>query len=194
MHGHIHRAINFGKQPIGDLVSAGRRRIIAGKAIYPIYFLQTQSRMNKKQRVPKFLQALYAKRQRQSSASTGRIVAFTETSLRDEVENVCQLASQGDGRVIGFGQLVFFSTASRDAWMLDRDDELAICLMKDGVRQPFELAETERRFAIQWQGRYHIEGDFFAYIDNRTPTHARVMDDYPTGVILRTIDRLRSGV
>ncbi len=150
--------------------------------------------MSKKKRVPKFLQALEARRRRQSFSAAESIVPSTETSLRDEVQNICRLASKGDSRVTGFGQLVFFSSTTGDAWMLDWEHELAICLMKDGVRQAFELGETERRFAIQWLGRYHIEGEFFAYIDNRTPTHARVMGGYPTGVILQTIDRLRRGV
>src|SRR6266404_1257155 len=115
--------------------------------------------MSKKKRVPKFLQALEARRRRQSFSSAESIVPSTETSLRDEVQNICRLASKEDGRVIGFDQLVFFSTTTGDAWMLDWEDELAICLMKDGVRQAFELGETEHRFAIQWQGRYHIEGE-----------------------------------
>jgi hypothetical protein len=150
--------------------------------------------MSKKRRVPKFLQALQATRQGQSFCSTESIVAPTGTSLRDEVENICKLATKGDSRVIGFNQLVFFSTQTSDAWMLDWEDELAICLMKDGVRQAVELGETERQFAIQWQGRYRIEGSFFAYIDNGNPTHARVIEGYPNGAIQQTIARLRRGM
>ena len=93
--------------------------------------------------------------------------------------------------MIGFNKLVFFSTWTRDAWMLDWEDELAICLMKDGEEQPFELGETESRFVIRWQGHYHIEGGLFAYIDDKLPTRARVIDGYPTEVINQTIDRLR---
>jgi hypothetical protein len=152
------------------------------------------SRMSKKKRVPKFLQMRKAMRQGQSFSSMESAVPYTGTSLRDEVDNICNLASTGDSRVIGFNQLVFFSTESRDAWMLDWEDELAICLMKNGALQAVELGETERRFAIQWQGRYHIEGGLFAYIDNKTPTHARVIDDYPTAVIQQTIARLRRGI
>jgi hypothetical protein len=119
------------------------------------------------------------------------VVAPTETSLRDEVEYICRLASEGESHVIGFNQLVFFSTATGDAWMLDWEDELAICLMKDGVRRPFEVGETDRQFAIQWQGRYHVEGRVFAYIDNENPTHARAIVGYPTDAISATIARLR---
>ena len=135
--------------------------------------------MTKKRRVPKVLRAMRAGRQRQAVSTTESVVAPTGTDVRDEVESICKLASDGDSRVIGFNQLVFFSTRMRDAWVLDWEDELAICLMKDGVAQPINLGETEGQFAIEWQGHYHIGGGLFAYIDNKTPTHARVIDGYP---------------
>jgi len=147
--------------------------------------------MSKRKRVPKFLQVMRAGRQQRVFSTTERVVVPTGTNLRDEVDSICRLASEGDCRVIGYDQIVFFSIGTRDAWMLDWEDELAICLMKDGIPQPFELGETERRFAIQWQGRYHIEGGLFAYIDNNIPTHARVIDGYPTEGIRQTIARLR---
>jgi len=150
--------------------------------------------MSKKKRVPKFLQATIAKRQQQFFSTTESVLAPAQANLHDEVDNVRQLASRGECRVIGFNQLVCFSTQTRDAWMLDWEDELAICLMKDGVPQPYELGETDRRFAIQWQGRYHIEGGLFSYIDNQTPTHARVIGGYPTDAIRKTIERLRRGI
>jgi hypothetical protein len=95
--------------------------------------------MSKKKGAPKFLQALQTKWQGQGLSSTESIVAAAGTSQRDEVGNTCKLASRGDSRVIGFNQLVFFSTQTRDAWMLDWEDELAVCLMKDGLPQAVEL-------------------------------------------------------
>ena len=153
----------------------------------------TDTGMSKKKRIPKYLQAMNAKSQ-QSWSTKESVVAPTGTNLRDEVEYVCRLADKGESHVIGFNQLVFFSTAAGDAWMLDWEDELAICLMKEGDRRPFELGETERQSAIQWQGRYHIEGELFAYIDNATPTHARTIVGYPTDAISATIARLRHSV
>lgn len=114
--------------------------------------------------------------------------------MQKEVDYILQRARAGDSRVVGFGQLLLFSTETRDAWMLDWEDEFAVCLMKDGIARPYELGETDGRFAIQWQGRYRIEGELFAYIDVETPAHARVIGGYPTRSIQKTIDRLRQGM
>ena len=149
--------------------------------------------MKKNKRVPKFLQAMLAKQQR-APTCTERVLSSEEANLQKEVDHILQRARAGDSRVVGFGQLLFFSTQTRDAWMLDWEDELAICLMKDGVAQPYELGETDRKFAIQWLGRYHIEGELFSYIDNETPTHARVIGGYPTDAIRTTVERLRRGI
>jgi len=78
--------------------------------------------------------------------------------------------------------------------MLDTDDELALCLMKDGEQWPYAIGETETKFAIQWTGRYRIEGMFFAYIANNAPTHAKIIEGYPTTLILKTVERLRAGL
>ena len=150
--------------------------------------------MTKKRRVPKFLRAMSGGQEGPVISRTESVVASTATNVRDETKYICKLASKGESRVIGLGQLVFFSTWTRDAWMLDWEDELAICLMKDGAAQPFEVGETASQFAIRWQGRYHIEEALFTYIDNQLPTYARTINGYPTEVINQTIDRLRRGI
>lgn len=150
--------------------------------------------MNKKKRTPKFLQAMIARRQGQISSITESVRGATQSDVRDEIKNICALAFRGESRVIGLNQLVFFSTRDGDAWVLDWEDELAIRLMKDGVRQPFKLEETDRRFEIQWQGRYHIAGELFGYIDSKNPTHGLMICGCPTDAIRLMIDRLRRGI
>jgi len=65
--------------------------------------------------------------------------------------------------------------------------------MKNGEPRPYEIAETDTRFAIQWTSRYRIEGPFFAYIAHDAPTHAKTIEDYPTAHIPKTVERLRPG-
>jgi len=149
--------------------------------------------MSKKKRVPTFARAKPVD-QPPVSPMRESVLTAAQTNAGAEVDHICGLASRGESRVIGFSKLVLFSTATRDAWLLDWEDELAICLMKDGMPRPYVLGETDRAFAIQWRGRYHIEGELFAYIDNATPTHARVIQGYPTEAILATIERMKRGI
>ena len=55
--------------------------------------------------------------------------------------------------------LVFFSTATGDAWLLDADDSLALCLAVEGKRQPVKIDETPEQFAIEWEGTFEIDGE-----------------------------------
>ena len=150
--------------------------------------------MSKKKRAPRRAQG--AKAQPPACSATFRRLAPGDSSLGDEIDNILRLASQGECRVIGLNQLVFFSTFTGDAWMLDWQDELAICLAKDGVPQHCAFGETDRRFAIQWQGRYHIRSAdrLFSYVDNKTPNHMQVIHGYPTEAIEDTVERLACGL
>jgi hypothetical protein len=50
--------------------------------------------------------------------------------------------------------LVFFSTATGNAWVLDAEDNLALPLAAAGTRLPFAITETPERFAIEWAGTF----------------------------------------
>ena len=45
--------------------------------------------------------------------------------------------------------------------MLDCQDGRALCLAKDGEKQPVRILETPEKLAIEWKENYHIEGDEF---------------------------------
>jgi hypothetical protein len=150
----------------------------------------SQSQKRKK-RVPKFLQAMRNRLQPMPGVSA-HLTRETDLNLHKEVGHIIECATACDSHVVGIGGLVLFSTETGDAWMLDPLDELALCLMKNGDPQSFNIGETDRKFAVEWTGRYHIEGSHFAYVPYDTPTHARVIDGYPTDVIRRTIETLRA--
>ena len=63
------------------------------------------------------------------------------------------------GRIVTVGQLIFFSTQTGDAWLLDKQDGLAAQLARDGDPEPIHIEETDANFSIEWKGRYRIEGD-----------------------------------
>src|SRR5262249_61433202 len=54
-----------------------------------------------------------------------------------------------DGRIVTLGQLIFFSTETGDAWLLDWEDGLAARLAWDGDPEPIHIEETEANFSIE---------------------------------------------
>ena len=97
-----------------------------------------------------------------------RVVDSASFRLADEVRYIVRRAAEHDGRVVTIGQLVLFSSETGDAWIVDRDDHLALRLARDGDPEPFHIEETDTSFAIDWKGSYRIEGQAFVYTDRDT--------------------------
>ena len=94
-------------------------------------------------------------------------VAGQQLRLAQEIKYLQRRAAQYNARFVGVGPLVFFSTQTGDAWMLDPSDQLAARLARDGDPEPIEFQETDTDFAIGWKGNYHIEGRAFVYADRQ---------------------------
>jgi len=71
----------------------------------------------------------------------------------------------GITRVVGLGPLILFSTDTGDAWLLDWQDERALCLARGGTPQKVNIVETENDFAIEWTSDYRITGDVMTLQD-----------------------------
>ena len=83
------------------------------------------------------------------------------------------------GASLPSAQLVLFSTDTGDAWLLDPSDQLAARLARDGDPEPIRIEENDTAFAIDWKGRYRIEGFAFIYIDRETG-NLTTIHGYPT--------------
>jgi len=99
--------------------------------------------------------------------------------LADEVRYIQRRAAEHDGRIVAVGQLVLFSTATGDAWLLDRSDLLAVRLARDGESEPVHIEDTDTAFAIGWMGRYRIDGPAFVYSDRASGRVVTILG-YPT--------------
>jgi hypothetical protein len=99
--------------------------------------------------------------------------------LADEIRYIQDKAAAHDGRMVTLGQLILFSTDTGDAWLLDVTDQLATRLARDGDPEPIHLEETDTSFAIEWKGRYRIEGSAFVYADRNTGRVTTILG-YPT--------------
>jgi hypothetical protein len=97
-----------------------------------------------------------------------RLVEGARFRLADEVRTIQRRAANHDGGIVIIGQLTLFSTGTGDAWLLDRDDHLALRLARVGDPEPFHIEETDTSFAIDWKGHYRIEGAAFVYTGRTT--------------------------
>ena len=63
--------------------------------------------------------------------------------LADEIRYITSCAAGHDGRVVTIGQLTLFSSETGDAWIIDREDHLALRLARQG--EPCLLPSFETR-------------------------------------------------
>ena len=104
-----------------------------------------------------------------------------EISVHKEVGYIINRARAGDARVVTLGSLVFFSTWMGDSWMLDPEDGLALCLVRDREPLPHKILETDSNISIEWTSRFEIDGERFV-VTERTG-RVRTILGYPTAEI-----------
>jgi hypothetical protein len=122
--------------------------------------------------------------QRQSTAARQ---SRESLNLAKEIRSIQHRAAERDGRMVSIGPLVFFSTESGDAWILEPAGQLATRLAMDGDSLPALIEETDTDYAIGWQGRYRIEGAAFIYEDHLTG-RVTAIRGYPVKLLQRVIN------
>ena len=131
------------------------------------------------------------KRKQPAKAKSRRVQVLdrSQVSIRSEVDYIVMRAQNNDSRVVGLNQLILFSTSTADAWMLDPEDGLALCLARDGEKQDYTIVETDMKFSIEWNAQYRIEGGAFIVCDQSGL--ARTILGYPTDDIMKLCDGSR---
>ena len=89
---------------------------------------------------------------------TERLVPPEQKSVRGEADYIVRCAQARETHVVGYGALVLVSVANGDAWVLDPEDEFALCLARDGQRLPVTIMETDQQFGIDWPAKFRLEG------------------------------------
>ena len=87
--------------------------------------------------------------------------------IKKEIDYIMSCARKEDSRKVQLGGLLLFSTQTGDAWILDRDDNLAICLMRGKEKQKFKIIDTPTQFGFDWDFKYFIDNDSFITIDKK---------------------------
>ena len=127
--------------------------------------------------------------ERASRQSSFRVLSKDEQNLGKEVEHIIKCAEKGECHVVGFRELVLFSTTNGDAWLLDSDGHLALCLMVGSERREVHIEETRDNFAIGWEAHYEIDGDTFVVQNSDGETQS--IAGYPASDILDTVELAR---
>jgi hypothetical protein len=118
-----------------------------------------------------------------------QVLSREQIDITGEAKYIVERARNFDARIVTLGPLVLFSTETGDAWMLDTQDGLALCLALEGEKQPFTIVETSANFSVEWGASYHIDGDRFVVISQ--PDRVQTFFDYPVAEIARAIRRTR---
>ena len=111
-------------------------------------------------------------------------------SIAAEVDYIIGKARESDGRVVTLGPLVFFSTGTGDAWVLDPEDSLALCLACDGSACAFHIEETRDTFAVAWSHEYRIDAKTMTFVDRGG--NSKVVMGYPTRDIARAVRGMKA--
>ncbi len=119
---------------------------------------------------------------------SARWVSGKEASILREVDYIVQRAREGDSRCVTLGSLVLFSTESGDAWLLDPEDSLALCLARDGHAEPVHIMETDANFSIEWDRIFSMDDECFTTVEKKTGRVATILG-YPTEAIREAIAR-----
>ena len=109
-------------------------------------------------------------------------------NLSGEAEYVVKRAQEGHGCVVTLGPLLLFSTHSGDAWLLEPEGGLALCLARNGERLPVTILDTPTTFSIEWTASYRIHRDEFT-VQERAG-RGRCILGYPTDEIHKAIRRI----
>ena len=115
---------------------------------------------------------------RQRERSTLIDASVVKLDIPGEIRHITQLAQAEDARLVTLENPVFFSTRTRDAWLLDREDDFALRLCRDGEPQPFRIIDGPDTFAIEWTANFAIEEE--AFVVQEHSGRVVVIHGYPT--------------
>lgn len=120
-------------------------------------------------------------------------------SLIKECAYIVDAALAGKGKLIITGPeilkkqpLILFSTDDGDAWLLEPNEGLAICLAWHGERQEPSIHDRGQQLEIEWEGEFSIDGDGFALNFEVPPIGNRVIFGYPISELRDAIFKAES--
>ena len=129
--------------------------------------------------------------QSERSAAASALIAECDAMSVAAAEGIIRIVMTGPEATASL-PLVLFSTASKDAWLLDPEEDLALCLVWAGVKQLNAIEGQRKGIAVAWDGPFELAGAFFK-VDTRHPEiGTRAIGGYPLEELRMVIDRAQS--
>ena len=126
----------------------------------------------------------------QSSASSfSAIQAECALVIKAAREGVTKLVMTGP-EVISTPLILF--AWEGDAWMLEPDEDKALCLMFHGEPQPYEINDLPTHIEIVWDGTFELAGPFFKVQTNHPKIGSRAIAGLPLDELRTLIDKAQS--
>ena len=95
-----------------------------------------------------------------------RVKSPSEANYTAEARSIQAAAAARRTHVVKLEQIVFFSTSTGDAWMLDSVDRSAACLAREGEILPIPIVEeSAANLAVGWSSDYRIDGGAFTVME-----------------------------
>lgn len=121
-------------------------------------------------------------------------------TIREECEAIIASELRGDIKIVvtkpgpACPPFVLFSTGVGDAWLLEPDEHLAMCLAWHGAREVIGVSEDPSRIEVAWDGSYELLGDFFRVDSEHPVIGSRAIAGYPLDEVRKMLDKAQSGL
>ena len=112
-----------------------------------------------------------------------------ELNIHREIAYITQRAQAEELHIVNIENLILFSTRTRDAWLLDPEDDLALCLCRDGEPQSHKIVDNPQTFSVEWAAKFAIEGA--AFVVNYKSGRVVTIQGYPTVEISAECDLVK---
>lgn len=119
-------------------------------------------------------------------------------SIREVCEEIIASELRGEAKAIvttdgvACPPFVLFSTGVGDAWLLEPNEHLAMCLVWKGERQTIGLRDDPDRIEVEWDCMYELLGDFFSVESKHPVIGTRAIGGYPLDSVRKLLDQAQS--
>ncbi len=135
-----------------------------------------------------------ASRQSQGTSVKADLIDPTKLSFTSEVEYIIGCALKGSCNLVRLQSCVLFSSDDGDAWLLDADDNRALCMLWHGERQPAKIIEDEKTFYVEYDSVFDINSGSFRVSSDNPKIGQRTIFGYPADDIAELVESVQRSV